>query len=93
MSTSNGVHRSALILLCGALVAGAVPAAAQQYPDRPVRMILPQGPGSTTDLLGRIAFAASTKSLTDFAEKLLLTQIAVVARTKCPTGTKSRSGS
>ena len=26
------------------------------YPSRPVRMILPQGPGSTTDLLGRIAF-------------------------------------
>ena len=50
------IHHSALILLCGALVAGTVPAGAQQYPARPIRMILPQGPGSTTDLLGRIAF-------------------------------------
>jgi len=31
-------------------------AIAADYPERPVRMILPQGPGSTTDLLGRIAF-------------------------------------
>ena len=45
-------HHSALILTCGALVAGTAPAAAQQYPVRPIRMILPQGPGSTTDLLG-----------------------------------------
>ena len=50
------IHHSALILLCGALVAGTAPAAAQQYPVRPIRVILPQGPGSTTDLLGRIAF-------------------------------------
>ena len=29
---------------------------AQQYPVRPVRMIVPNAPGSTTDLLGRIVF-------------------------------------
>jgi len=27
------------------------------YPARPVRVIIPQGPGSTTDLLGRIVLA------------------------------------
>ena len=49
--------------MCGALAAGAAPAAAQQYPVRPVRVILPQGPGSTTDLLGRIAFAHTSDRL------------------------------
>ncbi len=63
MSASNGVHHSSLILLCGALAACAAPAAAQQYPVRPVRMIIPQGPGSTTDLLGRIAFMHTSDRL------------------------------
>lgn len=57
------IHRSSLILLCGALVAGTAPAAAQQYPARPVRVIIPQAPGSTTDLLGRIAFAHTADRL------------------------------
>ena len=38
-------------------------AIAADYPDRPVRMILPQGPGSTTDLLGRIAFMHTSERL------------------------------
>ena len=38
------------------MAAGSVPAAAQQDPERPIRMILPQTPGSTTDILGRIVF-------------------------------------
>jgi tripartite-type tricarboxylate transporter receptor subunit TctC len=57
------IHHSSLILMCGALAAGAAPAAAQQYPERPIRMILPQGPGSTTDLLGRIAFTHTAERL------------------------------
>ena len=49
-------HPSSLVLLCVALAAVAMPATAQQYPVRPVRMIIPNAPGSTTDLLGRIVF-------------------------------------
>jgi len=56
-------HHSSLVLLCAVLASIAMPAAAQQYPDRPVRMILPQGPGSTTDLLGRIAFMHTSDRL------------------------------
>jgi tripartite-type tricarboxylate transporter receptor subunit TctC len=63
MSASNGVHHSSLALLCAALASIAMPAAAQQYPDRPVRVIIPQGPGSTTDLLGRIAFIHTSERL------------------------------
>ena len=33
------------------------------YPTRPVRVILPQGPGSTTDLLGRIVFTHTSERL------------------------------
>lgn len=38
----------ALALLVG-------PASAQSYPDRPIRIIVPQGPGGPTDLLARVA--------------------------------------
>ena len=48
-------------MLTAALVCtGAI---AADYPVRPVRMILPQGPGSTTDLLGRIAFMHTSDRL------------------------------
>ena len=44
-------------LLAAALVSSGVLAAERlDYPVRPVRMIIPQGPGATTDLLGRIVF-------------------------------------
>jgi tripartite-type tricarboxylate transporter receptor subunit TctC len=34
-----------------------------EYPTRPVRVIVPQGPGSTTDLLGRIVFTHLSERL------------------------------
>jgi tripartite-type tricarboxylate transporter receptor subunit TctC len=46
-------------LACGHVHAAAAP----DYPDRPIRMVLPQGPGSTTDLLGRIAFIHTSERL------------------------------
>jgi len=51
-----------IVLLVLALLAS-VQAAAQQYPVRPIRVILPQAPGSTTDLLGRIAFTHTSERL------------------------------
>jgi tripartite-type tricarboxylate transporter receptor subunit TctC len=47
------IHRSSLILLCGALVAGSVPAAAQQYPTKPIRLIIPTQAGGGPDTIGR----------------------------------------
>src|SRR5262245_25912900 len=57
----NGFLRP--LLLCACLLAAAIPASAQQYPSRPIRMILPQAPGSTTDTVGRIVFTATAERL------------------------------
>ena len=57
----GGYHRA--LLLCVCLFAVATPAAAQQYPARPIRVILPQAPGSTTDTVGRIVFNATAERL------------------------------
>jgi len=50
-----------LAFACAAFVTGA--GAAQDYPTRPVRMLVPQGPGSSTDTVGRIVFAATAERL------------------------------
>ena len=42
---------------------GAFGAEQLDYPTRPVRMIIPQGPGATTDLLGRIVFTHTAERL------------------------------
>ena len=51
------------LIAAGLSCANAIAAEAPDYPARPVRMILPQGPGSTTDLLGRIAFIHTSERL------------------------------
>jgi tripartite-type tricarboxylate transporter receptor subunit TctC len=49
-----GTQHSALVLLCAALFAAGTPAGAQQYPSRPIRLIVPQSAGGSTDLIARL---------------------------------------
>jgi tripartite-type tricarboxylate transporter receptor subunit TctC len=46
----------AAILVAGMMAAGAA-AAQSQYPDKPIRLIVPQAPGSATDTLARLIIA------------------------------------
>jgi tripartite-type tricarboxylate transporter receptor subunit TctC len=52
-----------LCFAIAALGAFSVPAEAQTYPTRPVRMIIPAGAGGITDILGRVIAAKLTDAL------------------------------
>jgi tripartite-type tricarboxylate transporter receptor subunit TctC len=50
-------------LLTGAFAAMVMPAAAQPWPAKPIRMIVPLAPGATADIVARIFAEELTKSL------------------------------
>lgn len=62
--------RLARALLCAAVAAGAATADAQgTYPDRPIRFIVPQAPGSATDTLSRIV---ATELATQLGQQVVI---------------------
>lgn len=54
--------RAAALVASAALLA-ATPAAAQNYPERTITMVVPFGAGGSTDIVGRIAAEAMAKAL------------------------------
>ncbi|HKA44678.1 MAG TPA: tripartite tricarboxylate transporter substrate binding protein [Burkholderiales bacterium] len=52
-----------LILLCAICVGAALPVTAQQYPAKPIRMIVPYAPGGGSDIVARIAGQRMTEAL------------------------------
>jgi tripartite-type tricarboxylate transporter receptor subunit TctC len=54
MSVSMPKARSLLIAVAGLLLALGAPVAAQDYPSKPVRLIIPFPPGGSNDVVGRM---------------------------------------
>lgn len=53
--SKSAINRWLGALLAAALAgAAAMPAAAQEYPNRPLRLVVPYPPGASTDMLGRM---------------------------------------
>ena len=59
----TSLGRAAVVFFAGALAAGAGGVAAQSYPTKPMRMIVPFPPGGATDITGRYLAQKLTEAL------------------------------
>jgi len=59
----DAVRRLFCIALCCALVALTGPANAQSWPTRPIKLIVPTGPGAATDIMARLIADAVSRTL------------------------------
>jgi tripartite-type tricarboxylate transporter receptor subunit TctC len=53
----------ARVLVCGALLASLTPASAQSWPSRPVKLMVPTGPGAATDVMARLLADGVSRTL------------------------------
>jgi len=63
MTRTNLLRRAVLVALIAAAVAPSVTLAAEPWPSRPIRMIVPFTPGGSTDILGRAIAARLSEAL------------------------------
>jgi len=63
MTRTNLLRRAVLVALSAAAVAPSVTLAAEPWPSRPIRMIVPFTPGGSTDILGRAIAARLSEAL------------------------------
>src|SRR6187402_1396685 len=60
---ATSMLRAGLAVAVMAAVFGIAPAKAQQYPDRPIKLVVPFVPGSPVDVLGRVISQQMTTRL------------------------------